>query len=171
MRSQLTSGTVKLPPFRCTSKKSASIRTLSTQASASVPDESELYAKPRNKYLYPRKVVLSGIQPTGVPHLGNYLGALRQWKELQAEKIASRKNNDQLFFSIVDLHALTGKHDRVQFSQQIRHTYASLLAIGLDPKESIIFVQSQVRPFQFFRYILIGQLLEYWVVADIASVR
>lgn len=144
MRSQLTSGIVKLSPFRCTSKRYVSIRKLSTQTSASTPNESELSAKPRNRYLYPRKVVLSGIQPTGVPHLGNYLGALRKWKELQAEKIASRKNSEQLFFSIVDLHALTGKHDRVQLSQQIRHTYASLLAIGLDPKESIIFVQSQV---------------------------
>jgi tryptophanyl-tRNA synthetase len=55
----------------------------------------------------PRDVIFSGIQPTGIPQLGNYLGALRQWRDLQNERDHGQRRRPQCFFSIVDLHALT----------------------------------------------------------------
>ncbi|KAI0840495.1 tryptophanyl-tRNA synthetase [Hypoxylon sp. FL0890] len=91
-----------------------------------------------------RNVVFSGIQPTGVPHLGNYLGALRQWKRLQddAEMSGSR---DRLLFSVVDLHAITMPQDADVLRLRRREMMAALLAIGLDPdKGSTIFFQSSV---------------------------
>ena len=85
-------------------------------------------------------VIFSGIQPTGVPHLGNYLGALRQWKRLQNEAPPST----QLLFSVVDLHAITTRQDAYQLRQWKRETLATLLAVGLDPERSTIFYQSTV---------------------------
>lgn len=86
------------------------------------------------------KTIFSGIQPTGVPHLGNYLGALRQWKKLQDEA----SPDTTLIYSLVDLHAMTIRQDPVQLRQWKRESLAMLLAIGLDPKRSIIFHQSDV---------------------------
>ncbi|ORY16070.1 tryptophanyl-tRNA synthetase [Clohesyomyces aquaticus] len=88
----------------------------------------------------PPRVIFSGIQPTGVPHLGNYLGALRHWAKLQDEASPDEK----LLYSIVDLHAITVKQDPAQLRQWRKEMLASLLAVGLDPKRSIIFCQSQV---------------------------
>lgn len=85
-------------------------------------------------------VIFSGIQPTGTPHLGNYLGALRQWKRLQDESPEGTK----LFFSIVDLHAITMPQDAPVLRQRSRELMAVLLAIGLDPQKSTIFYQSSV---------------------------
>lgn len=86
------------------------------------------------------KVIFSGIQPTGIPHLGNYLGALQQWKVLQDEAAPDTK----LIFSIVDLHAITMPQQAPMLRQRKREMLAALLAIGLDPKRSIIFNQSAV---------------------------
>lgn len=86
------------------------------------------------------KVVFSGIQPTGVPHLGNYLGALRQWVRLQDEA----KPDTTLLFSIVDLHAITIKQSPQQLQQWRREMLASLLAVGLHPSRCIVFAQSSV---------------------------
>ncbi|KAF2181867.1 tryptophanyl-tRNA synthetase [Zopfia rhizophila CBS 207.26] len=86
------------------------------------------------------QVIFSGIQPTGVPHLGNYLGALRQWAKLQNEAAP----DTTLLYSIVDLHAITIKQDPAQLRQWRKEMLASLLAVGLDPKRSIIFYQSSV---------------------------
>ena len=85
-------------------------------------------------------VVFSGIQPTGVPHLGNYLGALQQWTQLQAEVPPSTR----LLYSIVDLHAITMNQDAHQLRRWKRETLATLLAVGLDPERSTIFFQSAV---------------------------
>lgn len=85
-------------------------------------------------------VILSGIQPTGVPHLGNYLGALQQWVKLQENSPPSTK----LLYSIVDLHAITVPQDPRQLRQWKREGIATLLAIGLDPERSILFYQSSV---------------------------
>ncbi|KAJ5099143.1 Tryptophan--tRNA ligase [Penicillium argentinense] len=85
-------------------------------------------------------VIFSGIQPTGVPHLGNYLGALRQWVKLQDEAEPGTK----LLFSIVDLHALTVPQDAHQLRKWRAEAFATLLAVGLDPKRSTIFYQSAV---------------------------
>jgi tryptophanyl-tRNA synthetase len=86
------------------------------------------------------KVIFSGIQPTGIPHLGNYLGALRQWARLQDEATS----DDTLLFSLVDLHALTSHGDPAQLRQWRKEMLAALLAVGLDPQKSIIFYQSAV---------------------------
>lgn len=88
----------------------------------------------------PSQVIFSGIQPTGIPHLGNYLGALKQWVRLQNEA----PPNTQLIFSIVDLHAITVNQDAQQLRRWKRETLAALLSVGLDPKRSIIFYQSSV---------------------------
>ena len=85
-------------------------------------------------------VVFSGIQPTGVPHLGNYLGALQQWTRLQNDASPSTR----LYFSIVDLHAITTTQDADQLRRYKRETLATLLAVGLDPERSSIFYQSAV---------------------------
>lgn len=87
---------------------------------------------------YPsNKRVFSGIQPTGVPHIGNYLGALKQWVNLQ-------KSNNTCFWSIVDLHAITMPYDAASYKTKVLTTAATLLAIGIDPEKSILFVQSHV---------------------------
>ena len=86
------------------------------------------------------KVVFSGIQPTGVPHLGNYLGALQQWTALQDEAPSST----DLIFSIVDLHAITVQQNTKHLRQWKRETLAALLAIGLDPERCTLFYQSAV---------------------------
>ena len=86
-------------------------------------------------------VIFSGIQPTGVPHLGNYLGALQQWTRMQEEAAPSTK----LIYSIVDLHAITMAQDADQLRVWKRETLATLLASGLDPERSTIFYQSAVR--------------------------
>lgn len=89
------------------------------------------------------RIIFSGIQPTGVPHLGNYLGALRQWVLLQNEAVPSTK----LIFSVVDLHALTIPQDPTILRQWRKQLLATLIAVGIDPKRSTIFFQSAVRPF------------------------
>jgi tRNA synthetases class I (W and Y) len=86
-------------------------------------------------------VVFSGIQPTGIPHLGNYLGALRPWVELQN----SRKENNRCLYCVVDLHALTIPQNAEHLAQWRKESFASLLAIGLKPDQSVIFMQSDVR--------------------------
>ena len=86
------------------------------------------------------QVIFSGIQPTGVPHLGNYLGALQQWVRLQKEAPSSTR----LLYSVVDLHAITVRQDADQLRRSKRETLATLLAVGLDPERSRIFYQSSV---------------------------
>ncbi|OCK82827.1 tryptophanyl-tRNA synthetase [Lepidopterella palustris CBS 459.81] len=98
----------------------------------------------------PRHVVFSGIQPTGVPHLGNYLGALRQWVKQQNEAPLEAT----LLYSIVDLHAITVRQDASQLRQWRKEMLASLLAVGLDPKRSIIFCQSAVAAHSELMWIL-----------------
>ena len=86
------------------------------------------------------KIIFSGIQPTGVPHLGNYLGALKQWVKIQDEAA----DTTRLIFSVVDLHALTGTQHRDKLQRWRTETLAMLLAVGLNPKRSTIFFQSDV---------------------------
>lgn len=112
-------------------------RAESTAAPSQRPDNNAPAA--HSKHPAPR-TIFSGIQPTGVPHLGNYLGALRQWVKLQDEGLPG----DTRIFSIVDLHALTTPQDPDTLRRRRRETYASLLAVGLDPQKSIIFTQSEV---------------------------
>jgi tryptophanyl-tRNA synthetase len=84
-----------------------------------------------------QKRVLSGIQPTSDSfHLGNYLGALKQWVELQ-------EGNDA-FYCIVDLHALTGEIEPALFRKRTLASAAQLIALGISPEKSTLFVQSHV---------------------------
>lgn len=84
-----------------------------------------------------KKRVLSGIQPTGRLHLGNLIGALENWVKLQ-EKY-------ECFFEIADLHALTSIYDETQgLKEDIREVAIDLLSVGIDPKKSTLFVQSDV---------------------------
>ena len=82
------------------------------------------------------KRVFSGVQPTGNIHLGNYLGALRQFVELQ--------DDNECIYCIVDLHSITLPQDPKQLRKHILDVAALYMAIGIDPKKSIIFVQSDV---------------------------
>lgn len=88
----------------------------------------------------PPATVFSGIQPTGIPHLGNYLGALRQWIGLQNSAPSSTK----LMFCIVDLHAITQPQEAPNFRRWKKEMLTALLAIGLNPDRCIIFEQSRV---------------------------
>ena len=80
--------------------------------------------------------VLSGVQPTGSLHLGNWLGAIRNWVDLQ--------QSHDTFFCVVDLHAVTVPHDPAQLAADTRSTAALYLACGIDPNQATVFVQSQV---------------------------
>ena len=82
------------------------------------------------------KRALSFIQPTGVPTLGNYLGALRNWVKVQEEM--------ECAFAVADLHAITVRQEPAALRKSIYETFALLLALGLDPEKNMIFVQSQV---------------------------
>jgi len=80
--------------------------------------------------------VFSGIQPSGETHIGNYLGALKQWIQLQEK--------NECVFCIVDLHSITVPYDIIGLKKRILEKAIAYLAAGLDPKKVIIFVQSQV---------------------------
>ena len=81
-------------------------------------------------------LIFSGIQPTGNLHLGNYLGAIRNWVKLQ--------NDFDCIFCVVDLHAITIPQDPKVLHASIREVAAGLIASGVDPKQNILFNQSRV---------------------------
>uniref|UniRef100_A0A1Y1LIK4 tryptophan--tRNA ligase n=1 Tax=Photinus pyralis TaxID=7054 RepID=A0A1Y1LIK4_PHOPY len=103
-------------------RKLKSIRMMSTKLKKSDPS-------------FPTKY-FSGIQPTGDIHLGNYLGAIKQWVDLQ--------NKEDLILSVVDLHAITLPQDPKELYQNILRMTATLLACGVDTSKLILFQQSQV---------------------------
>ncbi|MDC3249575.1 tryptophan--tRNA ligase [Candidatus Pelagibacter sp.] len=84
------------------------------------------------------KKIFSGVQPTGNLHLGNYLGAIKNFVELNNQK------DNECIFCVVDLHAITVKQDPKELKKNIRETTATFIASGIDPKKSIIFNQSSV---------------------------
>ena len=83
-----------------------------------------------------KKRVLSCIQPSGMLTLGNYLGALKNWVNMQDEFDCT--------FAVADLHAITVRQDPAKLRQQIYSTYALLLALGIDPEKNTLFIQSHV---------------------------
>ena len=85
-----------------------------------------------------KPIIFSGIQPTGNLHIGNYLGAVKNWVALQ------KSGDYQCYFSIVDYHSLTGERSAEERRTQILHTAAELIAAGVDPNASVLFVQSHV---------------------------
>ncbi|MEJ5229256.1 tryptophan--tRNA ligase [Pseudothermotoga sp. U03pept] len=83
--------------------------------------------------------ILSGVRPTGKPHIGNYVGALKNWKRLQDE-------GHNCFYFVADWHALTTAYDETtQLSFHTREVMRSFLACGLDPERSTLFVQSAIK--------------------------
>ncbi|WP_238184835.1 tryptophan--tRNA ligase, partial [Methylobacterium trifolii] len=84
-----------------------------------------------------KDLVFSGVQPTGNLHLGNYLGAIKRFVEMQAREA-------QCLYCVVDLHAITLWQDPAALKGQIREVTAAFLAAGIDPARSIVFNQSQV---------------------------
>jgi tryptophanyl-tRNA synthetase len=82
------------------------------------------------------KTVFSGIQPSGELHLGNYLGAIRKWVELQ--------ETYRCFFSVVDYHAITQSYERKEMRPRVVEMAVDLLAAGVDPEKCVLFVQSGV---------------------------
>ena len=84
------------------------------------------------------KKIFSGVQPTGNLHLGNYLGAIKNFVDLNNDK------DNKCIFCVVDLHAITVRQDPKELKNNIRETVATFIASGIDPKNSIIFNQSRV---------------------------
>ena len=84
------------------------------------------------------KKIFSGVQPTGNLHLGNYLGAIKNFVELNND------NENDCIFCVVDLHAITVNQDPKELRNNIRETVATFIASGIDAEKSIIFNQSQV---------------------------
>uniref|UniRef100_A0A7G3B4M4 Tryptophan--tRNA ligase, mitochondrial n=1 Tax=Lutzomyia longipalpis TaxID=7200 RepID=A0A7G3B4M4_LUTLO len=89
------------------------------------------------KPTWPRKI-FSGIQPTGGLHIGNYLGAISRWVELQ-------NTGEDVTYCIVDLHSITLPQDPACLKENILHMTAALLACGIDPQKSVLFLQSDVK--------------------------
>ena len=94
------------------------------------------------------KKIFSGVQPTGNLHLGNYLGAIKNFVNFQNQK------NTDCIYCVVDLHAITVKQDPIKLKANIRGTTAAFIASGLDHKKSIIFQQSMVASHSEFSWIL-----------------
>ena len=84
------------------------------------------------------KKIFSGVQPTGNLHLGNYLGAIKNFVDL------SNESENECVFCVVDLHAITVNQDPKKLRDNIRETVATFVASGIDPKKSVIFNQSKV---------------------------
>lgn len=84
-----------------------------------------------------KKLIFSGIQPTGTFTLGNYIGAVRNWGPLQEDY--------NCIYCVVDMHAITVRQDPVKLRQNTMNAYALLMACGLDPEKSILFIQSHVK--------------------------
>jgi len=106
------------------------LQCVATTSSAAEPTIETIVPPPRIKR------ILSGVQPTGSLHLGNYLGAIRQW--------VSNQELYENYFCVVDLHAITVPHDPKKLSKETLESAAMYLAAGIDPKKSKIFVQSHV---------------------------
>src|SRR3954463_4050977 len=105
--------------------------------SAAVPDDNPAPAPANAEAPSRRPRVLSGIQPTADSfHFGNYLGAVRQWVALQ--------DDHEAFYCVVDLHAITVEYEPKALRDRTRRSVAQLLAAGIDPERSTLFVQSHV---------------------------
>ncbi len=93
-----------------------------------------------------KKLIFSGIQPTGTFTLGNYMGAVKNWGSLQEEY--------NCIYCVVDMHAITVRQDPAKLRQNTLNSYALLMACGVDPEKSILFIQSHVRTHAELNWIL-----------------
>ena len=104
--------------------------------------------------------IVSGIQPTGSLHLGNYLGAIRNWVRMQDEVAA--RGGESLYY-LADLHALSQPHDPAQLTANTREMVAALLACGIDPAKSVLFNQAQVPAHVELQWLLNGTARFGWL--------
>jgi tryptophanyl-tRNA synthetase len=95
-------------------------------------------------------VIFSGIQPTGRKHLGNYIGALKQW-------VAGQDYGNPAIYCVVDLHATTVEYDPVELRERVYDTAAIMIAAGLDPERCILFRQGDVPEHTELTWLLAGQ--------------
>ena len=105
-------------------------------------------------------IVVSGIQPTGKPHLGNYLGAIRNYVKLQDEADAS---GGKCFIFLADLHAISMPHDPAQLHAATLEMVATLVACGLDPAKATLFNQAQVPAHAELQWLLMGTARMGWL--------
>jgi len=101
-----------------------------------IENEKMKEAKETSVSIVGKKVILSGIQPSGTPTLGSYLGALKNWAAMATEY--------DCYYSIVDMHAITMRQDPAEFRKLPFILLASLIACGIDPEENTLFIQSHV---------------------------
>ena len=104
--------------------------------------------------------IVSGIQPTGNLHLGNYLGAIRNWVRMQDEVTSS--GGESLYF-LADLHAISMPHIPAELSSGTREMVAALVACGIDPDRSILFNQAQVPAHAELQWLLTGTARMGWL--------
>ena len=104
--------------------------------------------------------IVSGIQPTGNLHLGNYLGAIRNWVRMQDEVAAG---GGQSLYFLADLHALSQPHKPAELTANCREMVAALLACGIDPAKSILFNQAQVPQHAELQWLLTGTARMGWL--------
>ncbi|RVU07057.1 tryptophan--tRNA ligase [Novosphingobium umbonatum] len=104
--------------------------------------------------------IVSGIQPTGNLHLGNYLGAIRNWVALQEQAVAT---GGQAFYFLADLHAISMPHDPANLSANTREMTAALVACGIDPDKSTLFNQTQVPAHAELQWLLNGTARMGWL--------
>jgi tryptophanyl-tRNA synthetase len=115
-----------------------------------------------------KKTFLSGIQPTNIPHIGNYFGAIKNW-------VASQESGEmESYYFLADLHAITVRQEPKLFKQQVIDCYALFLAMGLNPDKSALFVQSHVPEHSELSWILgcyaqFGELLRMTQFKDKSS--
>ncbi|MDX1581298.1 MAG: tryptophan--tRNA ligase, partial [Alphaproteobacteria bacterium] len=104
--------------------------------------------------------IVSGIQPTGNLHLGNYLGAIRNWAKMQDDMAA--QGGQSLYF-LADLHAISMPHDPAELASNTLEMVAALVACGIDPDRSILFNQAQVPQHAELQWLLNGTARMGWL--------
>jgi len=104
--------------------------------------------------------IVSGIQPTGNLHLGNYLGAIRNWVRMQDE---AAQNGGQCLYFLADLHAISMPHVPADLTANTREMVAALVACGIDPDRSIVFNQAQVPYHAEMQWLLNGTARMGWL--------
>ena len=107
----------------------------------------------------PAMRVVSGIQPTGNLHLGNYLGAIRNWVRMQDEM----GDGEQCLFFLADLHAISMPHDPAELRRATLEMAAALVACGIDPSRSVLFNQAQVPAHAELQWLLNGTARMGWL--------
>lgn len=119
--------------------KKAGVRNYSTPTVQTVSIKDPSFQLPNNS------TILSGIQPTGTFHLGNYFGAIKSWHDLNTlVQTTGPEANNELFFFVADLHSLTVPQDYEVLLKQRTEAFASIIACGIDPEQATIYYQSHI---------------------------